>query len=135
MIKSLEAEHPDATTTDTEGLGVWVFASVLHAVFLWGRTNEDAVAAAFLDFGSRMQQADADLDRLLVEIERCQRLLRLHASSLDYDDVKEAALGFYRGLLRAEPKPNLMEQEFLKFAITTFVANATRLKQSGHIKL
>jgi len=106
--KAMEPEHPDAASTDTQGITVWIFAIILHPVLMWGRTDEKTVAIMFHEFGSMMRQDTAegawDLDELSSEIDRCQRLLRTHASSLNYEGVKEAASGYFRGLTRLEPR-------------------------------
>jgi hypothetical protein len=137
-VSAMEAEHPNATAADVQALMVWVFALVLHCVLSWGRTDENAVALAFAEFGAMMQRETLDgkwsLDEFSSEIERCQRLLRTHVSKLDYEGSKEASIGFYRGIARKQPEPTLAEEDFVRFGVTTIAAAITRLRGSGHIK-
>lgn len=132
---ALAREHPDASPADIQALTVWVFTIILHTVLSWGRADDKSIAAMFHEFGSVVQQAGWDLDKLSAEIERCQRLLRTHVSALNYDGVKEAASNFHAGLREPPSMQKLGQGEFLRYAVTAFLANVSRLNDSGHIKL
>ena len=136
---ALEAEHPNPSSTDTQAIMAWVFAVIIHPIMMWGRTDEKALSATWFEFGAMMSQHPEEgrwsLDELSDEIERCQRLLRTHVSSVDYDGIKEASTAYYNGLLRKAPKPVLAEDDFIRFAVTATLASLTRLKNSGHIKI
>lgn len=135
---ALEAEHPDPTATDAQGLVAWIVEAIGHVILEYGRSETEAFRTTYTVLALmrfRRPQGDQWEEPLYIAgADRLKTALARHVRG-DRPRLSEAAAEYYQWLASLEPPPALSAEQFARLAATALSASMTRLQNAGYIKV